>query len=97
MLSRMPLGPTLALKIMVCAVGWPGGDPGMLFVDGNTDARGLSRLRAMMSFDIFESLASVLLGCVLFEMSCIFVADTTLAGTLLVVTVSLHESVLVSM
>ena len=62
MLSRIPLGPTLALKIMVFAVGCSDEDPGMLLFDGIVVKRGLSRFKLLISDALFDSCTSVLLG-----------------------------------
>jgi hypothetical protein len=95
MLSRMPLGPTLALKMMVCTEGWSDVNPGMPSLGGNMVARGLF-FRALISNVEVDSLASELLGYVPFEMSCMFVTGISFAGSLLSVAVGLQENVLVS-
>ena len=96
MLSRMPLGPTLALKIIVCNVGWADDGPDMLLFGENMVVRGVSRLRELIPASLLDRLASELHEFVPFEISCISVRNTSLASTLLSVVVDLPEYVLVS-
>ena len=55
--------------------------------------KGCSRFMEMISVALFDSLSSVVLRCVLFEISCISVPDISSAGSFVDVTVGWHKCV----